>query len=107
MRKPQEEASPHCEEAAEGGTQLCVAGRRRRRGADANQGGVSTRLRGWKGCAGKFGLFSYLSESCILYGSILLGLVVNFFAEPYWEQRIPSLLPEHKAWEEVNLLVLH
>ncbi|XP_037430383.1 uncharacterized protein LOC119296076 isoform X2 [Triticum dicoccoides] len=52
MRKPQEEASPHCEEAAEGGTQLCVAGRRRRRGADANQGGVSTRLRGWKGCAG-------------------------------------------------------
>ena len=32
-------------------------------------------------------------------GSIMLGLVVNFLAEPYREQCIPSLLPEKEGEE--------
>ncbi|KAM3331589.1 hypothetical protein ACQJBY_027512 [Aegilops geniculata] len=44
-----QEASPRREEAAEGGAQSGIAGQRRRRGADACQGGGSARLRGWKG----------------------------------------------------------
>ena len=43
---------------------------------------------------------------------LMLGLVVDFLAEhEFWqtsrEQGIHSLLPEGKAWEEANLLVLH
>nr|CDM83019.1 unnamed protein product [Triticum aestivum] len=48
-RLPRSLSTPAREEATKGGAQPGIAGRRRRRGADARQGGRSARLRGSQG----------------------------------------------------------